>query len=426
MNTPQTLVITRHYYPEPTGSAPPMQQLAEWLGRNGGQTKVVTSRPSYPATRVFKGYAKGEHDHEFVNGVEILRWSTMAVRRASLLYRVAPEFRFLLQLWRARLTGQVKPSAQLISLCPSIFTVIGALAFRACGGRHVALVHDIQSGLGRALGSPVVRVLMRALQALEGWALNRVDHIVVLSDSMADAIRAIGVTKPITVLPPQIDCSAIFPQQRPQGAPPTLMYSGNLGRKQGLQQILDLAALLKVRAPEVRIVMRGGGALTGEIEAGIRDANLTNVELLPLVAQEDIAASMAEGDVHLVPQIAEGGDFAVPSKAFAIMAAGRPFIATGTPGSAIDLLARESQSCVCVPPFDAEAFADAALKLLGNEKERARLGAAGRNFVLGHADTNVVMSRMFDLLTDPQAQSASIASSLAAPPLADVLKSAKY
>lgn len=400
MKKPLVLVITRHYFPEPTGSAPPMTQLAEWLARNGCRPRVVTSRPSYPTPKVFHGYAKGELDRETLNGVEIIRRPTNAVRGTSLLKRVLPEFRFMVQLWAARLFGQQRPAAQMVSLCPSIFTIIGALPFRARGGRHIAVVHDIQSGLGRALGSPFVRVLMNLLQRLEGWALNRVDHLVVLSESMADALRDIGVRRPITILPPQIDCNAIQPLQRPAGAPPTLMYSGNFGRKQGLQQVLDMAAILKVRAPEIRIIMRGEGALKESIEDGIRSAGLTNVQLLPLVAQEEIGMSMAEGDVHLVPQIAEGGDFAVPSKAFAIMAAGRPFIATGTPGSAIERLALESGAFVCVPPYDAEAFADAAIKLLANDGERGRLSEAGRHFVLGYADTDVVMTRMLDLLGD--------------------------
>lgn len=400
MKKSMVLVITRHYYPEPTGSAPPMTQLAEWLARKQYYTRVITSRPSYPTAHFFRDYSKGKFDQEFLNNVEIIRWPTNAVHGASLLKRVLPEFRFMVQLVMARVRGQLLPTTTIISLCPSIFSVIGALCFKARGGRHIAVVHDIQSGLGSALGSPLVKMFMRTLQWIEGWALNRVDHVVVLSDAMADAIRGLGVSQPIIVLPPQIDCEAIRPLLRPAGAPPTLMYSGNFGRKQGLHQVLDMAALLKVRAPEVRIIMRGEGALKGAIEDGIRARGLDNVHLLPLVAQDAVGASMAEGDVHLVPQMADGGDFAVPSKAFAIMAAGRPFIATATPGSAVDGLAKESGAFVCVPPFDADAFVEAALRLLSDAAERDRLGIAGRNFVLGYAETEVVMRKMLDLLND--------------------------
>ena len=398
MTQPSVLVITRHYFPEPTGSAPPMTQLAEWMAREGFPTRVVTVRPSYPTPHVFDGYAQGQRDRETLNQVDVIRWPTNPVRGTGLLWRVGPECRFMLQLWKAYLSNSFRPARMLVSLSPSIFTVIGALGFRASGGRHIAVVHDIQSGLGQALGSPAVKMLMLALKRLERWTLNRVDEVVVLSDSMADAIRSLGVTRPITVLPPQIDCSAIQPRPRATGAPPTLMYSGNFGRKQGLQQVLDAAELLKVREPDIRIIMRGEGALKSAIEQEILTRGLTNIQFLPLVAEEELCASLAEGDVHLVPQIADGGDFAVPSKAFAIMAAGRPFIATGTPGSAIDRLARASGAFVCVPPFDSEAFARTAAALLRDDLRRARLGEAGRRFVLGYANTEVVMRRMVDLL----------------------------
>jgi colanic acid biosynthesis glycosyl transferase WcaI len=392
------LILTRHYAPEPTGSAPPMQQLAEWLAENKGATQVVTSRPTYPENRVTPGYEHGQRDRCVEQGVSVRRWPARAVQGKGLLSRSVPEVRFMLQLLTARLTGSVPPSRSVISLCPSILTVVAALRYRKRGGRHVVIVHDIQSGLGAALGSRAVHLVLGLLRWIERAALNRVDHVVVLSDAMAESVRALGVKTPITVLPPQIDCNAIRPMDRPAGAPPTLMYSGNLGRKQGLDQLLDLAALLQVRAPEVMLRIRGEGAMRSQIAARIAAQSLHNVQLLPLVEPDKISASLAEGDVHLVPQIADGGDFAVPSKAFAIMAAGRPFLCTADDASSIGALARASGAFELVPPNDPETFATHALNLLKDGARRRELGDNGRRYAEQHVDTTVVSKHIARLL----------------------------
>ncbi len=394
---PRTLILTRHYAPEPTGSAPPMQQLAEWLAADGRASEVVTARPSYPEPNVVAGYAKGERDDVVEAGVKVRRLPTTVARGSSLLARAVPEAQYMLQLLAMRATGKLAPSTQLISLCPSILTVAAATRFRARGGRHVVIVHDIQSGLGAALGSRSVRLVMGLLRGIECWALNQADHLIVLSQAMADAILELGVQTPLTILPPQIDCAVIRPLPRPPG-PPTLMYSGNLGRKQGLEQLLDLAVVLARSAPDVRIVLRGEGAAKADLLARIARDRLSNVALLPLVAREDLARSLAEADLHLVPQIADGGDFAVPSKAFAIMAAGRTFVTTASAQSSIARMAEESHAFSITPPNDAEAFARIVLVLLADEGRRRTMAEAGRAFAERTADTPVVMRRIVELI----------------------------
>ena len=389
------LILTRHYSPEPTGSAPVLQQTAEWLARNGQAVEVVTVRPNYPEGRIFAGYEHGQHDDSVENGVRVRRWPTWPVKGTKLLARALPEMRFMVELLAARTTGRLRPSRRVISLCPSILTVLGALPLKAKGGRHVAIIHDIQSGLGSAIegGSPIMSLLRR----VEVFALNRVDHMVVLSHAMERALRELGVTAPAMVVPPHIDVRGISPLPRPEGAPPTLMYSGNLGRKQGLGQLLDLAAILRTEAPDVRILVRGDGAMRAELVAQAESQGLDNIRFEGLVAQSEVGRSLSEGDVHLVPQLAGGREFAVPSKAFAIMAAGRPFVATADAGSPLHDLAQTAEACVCTEAGDARAFADAALGLLRDPDARAHMGVAGRAYVEREAATDVVMSRILAL-----------------------------
>jgi len=263
----------------------------------------------------------------------------------------------------------------------------------------VAVVHDIQSGLGSALGSSTLKIVLPVLRRLELFALNRVDHVVVLSDAMRDVLAGLGVVRPISVLPPSIDTKRIVPADRPVDAPPTLLYSGNLGRKQGLEQLLGLAEELAARAPEVKILIRGEGAMRDALVHGAQSRKLTNLTLLPLAEKSLLSEALAEGDIHLVPQVALGGDFAVPSKVFAIMSAGRPFVATAQANSSLSQLAELSGAFVCVAPDSPSEFADAILALLADPEQRIEMGRRGRAYVEREVDTDVVMRRLLPLLT---------------------------
>jgi len=269
--------------------------------------------------------------------------------------------------------------------------LLGRLACRR-NGHHVALVHDIQSGLAAGLGMVGSQGwLLSAMRVLERWVLNGVDVIFVLSEHMQQRLIAQGVTAPIQVLPIWVDAAAIQPIERAADGTVTALYSGNLGRKQGLNQVIDLAEILQRRNAAVRIMVRGKGGEADRLVDEAARRGLTNIEFLPLVPTSQLANSLSEGDVHLVPQDGKAADYAVPSKVYGIMAAGRPFVATAEPGSHLWRLQEETGAFQCVPPGDPEALADAVMALGIDERRRADLGARGRAFVIARHDKAAVL-----------------------------------
>jgi colanic acid biosynthesis glycosyl transferase WcaI len=137
-------------------------------------------------------------------------------------------------------------------------------------------------------------------------------------------LRGQGVRKPIHVLPIWVDLSKVYPMTPRIDGAPTLLYSGNfLGRKQGLEQIIDMAELLLKKGSNVKVVIRGAGTSIETLRTTIQERCLRNVELKPLVPPQQLNEALAEGHVHLIPQLPEGADYALPSKTYAIMAAGR-------------------------------------------------------------------------------------------------------
>lgn len=385
------LFVTRYFWPELIGSAPFTSDIAEWLAKEGRRMTVLSGLPHYPGTSVFPAYEGGRVTHETMGGVAIERVRSGPPRGGSALGRILNEGDFLLRgLW-ALMSGRIKRHPMVLALCPSILCVALALAARQRGGSVIAIVHDIQSGLAERLGMNGGS-LAGLMRRVERTVLNCVDLVVVLSQEMKDQLRGIGVTVPVDVVPLWVDTDQIQPVEPATRPAVKVLYSGNLGRKQGLGQVVAMAEALAARRPEIEIVLRGNGNQAQELIAEIERLHLDNVRLAELQPNEALGTALSAGDIHLVPQNPQAAAFAVPSKVYNIMAVGRPFVATALPGSTLWLLQKQSGAFLCVPPNEPLSFAEAVLKLADDPHLRAELGRRGREFVEQHYAKPLILS----------------------------------
>ncbi len=392
------LLLTQYYSPEEIGSAPYCADLARWLGEAGYTVNVLTGQPHYPSREAFADFHRRGIQAERDAGIDVVRVASTGPEGRSVRQRILSELGFFLRGLGALCRGRIKRGRLVISLSPSIFCVALGVLARRRGGRHLVLVHDIQSGLAGGLGMVKSSAMLRLMRLVERFVFNRVDAIAVLTPEMAGSLRSLGVSTPVAVVPLWVDTEAIVPLAAP--GEPTLLYSGNLGRKQGLDQIVALARELQSRAPDVRIIVRGGGNQAEELQTAVREQRLENVRVEGLLPKTDLNAGLAQGHVHLVPQNPSAADFAMPSKVFNIMAAGRPFVATARPGSALWRVQAESGAFLCVPPDDPAALAAAVLDLLRDEPRQVALGQAGRRHVENHHARAKVLPLFQRLLED--------------------------
>ena len=393
------LFVSRYYWPELIGSAPFSTDIAEWLAAHGRPTTVVSGLPHYPHDDVFPAYRDGKGLRETVCGVAVERLRAGPPRGGSAVARMANEAEFLLRGLAGLLTGRVKRHSVILALCPSILSVALGVAARRRGGVCVAIVHDIQSGLAEKLGMVGGGHLGRLMRAAERTILNRTDLVAVLSSEMKDQLRSIGITVPIEVIPLWVDTDHIQAAPAAVARPGVkVLYSGNLGRKQGLGQVVALARELADRRLDIEIVLRGNGNQAGELVAEIKRLGLTNIQLAELQPNEALGSALAAGDIHLVPQRPDAAAFAVPSKVFNIMAVGRPFVATALPDSVLWNLQRQSGAFLCVPPDDAPSFAEAVIRLADDSRLRQELGQRGREFVEQHYAKPRILGHLVDRL----------------------------
>lgn len=144
-----------------------------------------------------------------------------------------------------------------------------------------------------------------------------------------------------------------------------VLYSGNMGEKQGLEIVMEAARLL-MNEPNLQFVMCGTGAAFSRIFSIGKE--IPNIMWLPLQPVERLNELLAMGDIHLLPQRRDAADLVMPSKLLGIMASGRPVVATAESGTEIsDCVAGRG---ISVEPEDVEAFSMAIRRLVANRSER--------------------------------------------------------
>lgn len=146
------------------------------------------------------------------------------------------------------------------------------------------------------------------------------------------------------------------------------MYSGNMGNKQGLEIVIDVAKKFKSKdINHVKFIFVGDGvSKEGLIEMKNLD-NLDNVLFFPIQPLELLPELLASADIHLVIQKKEAADLVMPSKLTNILSAGRTAIATAEPGTALYDVINSSDSGVVIEPENPDILHDTLLDLIARD-----------------------------------------------------------
>jgi colanic acid biosynthesis glycosyl transferase WcaI len=393
------VIVTPYFWPELIGSAPYVTDFAEALAAEGHAVSVFTNRPHYPSRSAFPEYATGQRDRENRGAVRIFRMDR-GRDSSDFFQRAAGDLRFLLRTFRTRRL-LATPASVIVAFVPSCLSILAARRLAPRDAKVVAVVHDIESGLLLGEGSAKRALLRKTVRVVERIAYGRADKIIVLTTAMRQELAAIGVKRQAHVIPiwALIEPQPLNREERPN-APTKIMYSGNFGRKQGLDALVPLVAELNRRRSDLWFVFQGDGSERERIRRALADLGAANTEFRELVPVQMLMQSLREADVHLVLQAPRTANFALPSKLLTIMSAGRPFVASTDPGSAVEELAEEAKAGLVVRTGEISALADAVCRLADDREFRLQCGASGRNYVIDHLSKSRILLSYFRLIFD--------------------------
>jgi glycosyltransferase involved in cell wall biosynthesis len=177
-------------------------------------------------------------------------------------------------------------------------------------------------------------------------------------------------------------------------------YAGILNRPQGLEFILEAAALLREDAPELyaksQFVLIGEGPIEAELKALREERALDRVVFVPRQPRDAVYACLQRSFGVLVTLRPRKDTSTVPSKIYECMASGRPVLYQAGGEGANTL--REAGGGTVIEPGSAAALAAAMAAYLRDPATADAHGASGRAYVARHYDRRVLAKRFSDLL----------------------------
>jgi glycosyltransferase involved in cell wall biosynthesis len=356
------LILSQWFQPEPIFKGLP---LAEALRAKGHDVEVLTGFPNYPGGRVYPGYRIRPWQREVMKGIEVHRVPLYPSHDRSGPRRVLNYLSFGLS---SAVAGQFLIKRPDVIYAFNLVTL--GLATRLLKLRFgCPVVFDVQDLWPDSVADSGMLDHSLLLRALDRWSRSvyrSADRSIVLSAGMKNELVRRGVEESrVSVvynwcneehMKPAPRDSALAQQMGLQGSF-VAMFAGTMGIMQGLDVLLEAAALLKDKEPDIRLVFVGGGIDSGRLKKIALDRQLSNVIFIENQPPENMSRILALADVALVhlkdsPLLR----IAIPSKIQAYMAAGKPIIAAikGEAESAIN----DSGAGRVVPPDCPECMAE--------------------------------------------------------------------
>ncbi|HMG02103.1 MAG TPA: glycosyltransferase WbuB [Edaphobacter sp.] len=402
------LIYGLNYSPELTGIGKYTGEMSSWLARRGHEVRVVTAPPYYPAWSIREDYRGKLYRTERQLGEPLVYRTPLYVpAKPTGLKRMVHLFSFMLGSLPVMLRQCFWKPDVVFTVEPTFFGApLALLVARATGAASWLHVQDYEIDAAFDLGllpahGPVHTIAL-GLEETFTRAFTRVSSI---SHKMVERAESKGVpSERVTLFPNWVDVDAVHPQD--PAAPNSfrrelglegktiLLYSGNMGAKQGLELLAPLAQSFESDS-SVHFLFCGDGAFRPTLETLV--ANRPNVTLLPLQPFERLNDLLNAADIHLLPQRAGAADLVMPSKLTGMLSSGRPVIATADEGTQVArVVSGESPEEACglvVPAEDPAALHATVERLIADPGLRARLGANARRYAVQHLGRQQVLEQ---------------------------------
>jgi glycosyltransferase involved in cell wall biosynthesis len=215
--------------------------------------------------------------------------------------------------------------------------------------------------------------------AFSRWKHRQVDCFIAASEAIRQILIADGIAPARTVTVHEgVDLDGVAAAGRvdvhetfwlPHHAPVVGNVAALVPHK-GQRYLIDAAHLVVQQMPDVRFIILGEGELREPLERLIREHHLEKHVLLPGF-RTDVIGCMKSFDLFVMSSVTEG----LGTSLLDAMACARPIVATRAGG--IPEIVEDDVTGLLVPPRDVVALSQAIVRALGDERLRARLGAAG-------------------------------------------------
>lgn len=378
-------ILGLNYVPEQSGNAPYTASLAEGLVAAGHTVHVLTGFPHYPEWTLKQGYTGWKMTEE-INGVTVDRLRHFVPRNPSALSRIHMELSFGFRL----LTAHWHNPDVILVVSPALLSCGLAIMRAHMRPRRPAVAIWIQDLYSRGVVETGTggSLLGRIASTLESKILCSADGVAAIHERFkSHMVTLLGVPSGrVEVIRnwthlPDTPTSGVGEMRSKLGwgsDEVVVLHAGNMGKKQGLENVVEAARLAGERHSSVRFVLMGNGNQRRQLEKLAQ--GVSHISFADPLPGNEFQLALAAADLLLVNELPGVKDMAVPSKLTSYFNAGVPVIAATDAGS---VTASEIEGCkggVRVDAADPHALLEAATALAQDPGVGAQMAANAMRF----------------------------------------------
>jgi len=396
------ILLSQWYTPEPNSKT---HELAKELFNKGHQVTSLTGYPNYPQGHIYPGYKQKLWEREVKDGVQVIRVPLFPDHSYSKLKRALNYLSFAIS---ASFLGPFLCGPADIMWVYHPPLTVGIPAWWIALLRKTPFVyeiHDLWPETLTATGFMPNRFVESIISRLAHFIYKRAAAITVSSPGFKRNLVKKGVpSDKIHITPDWADEDIYRPVPRDNKLAEehgltdrfNIMFAGNMGAAQGLQNVIEAADLLS-DVPKVQFVFIGDGVDQDSLRKMAQKRKLDNVCFLGRLPEVEMPNFFALADVLLVHLIMDPlFEITIPSKTLAYLASGRPILGVIS-GDGANLI-REANAGVICKQEDPFALAQAIRDLYAmSANQREMMGKAGRREFLSKYSRKRLMEQYEDL-----------------------------
>lgn len=404
------LVVSQYFYPEQFRIN---DICMEWV-RRGYQVTVLTGIPNYPQGKFYKGYGFLHKRTEKWNGISIIRIPIIP-RGQKGIGLVANYISFVLSGFVWKSVSRIKADSVFIfEVSPMTQALVGVWYAKKHKIPCNLYVQDLWPENVETVMKIHSPVIIRPIQRMVDFIYHNCTNILATSPSFQKEIQKRCQRKEKVWYLPQYAEEFYRPvtkeKVRKERLVPELteeerfkiIFTGNIGKAQGLEILPKAAALLQKKYGEkVLFVIVGDGREKKEFMEGIRRKHVENMFLvIERRPAYRIPAFLACCDAAFV-SFMENELFTktIPAKLQSYMACSLPILASAS--GETERIIKEAECGVLAKIGNERALCKAVRVLLSmDQEERKQLGRNGRRYYKEHFDKKKILDQMDMILTD--------------------------
>jgi colanic acid biosynthesis glycosyl transferase WcaI len=379
------VILNRSFWPDIEATGQLLTELADQLSRNYRIT-FVAGRPYYNKNDGFKGL--GFYRYENYKRVKIIRLRHSRFWKGNLLGRILNWLTFTAIAFYVGLT-KIKPRLIIVNTDPPFLGIVGMILKYWHRAPLIYNCMDLFPDVAIELGMLKKGVMSRAFDYFNSKALFYSDIVVPLGNSMKKRLEQKGVLpERINVIPCSVDTDFLKPIRNQDNTLQdklhlngefVVMYSGNIGLSQDFFSVLKAASSI---ASQFTLLFVGDGSGMDDLLKESKNLGLKNIVTLPYQPREELPDSLNIADLHLIPLKKGIMGSIVPSKLYAILAIGKPYLAIASGESEPVLLAKQHGCGLWAEPGDVNDIKDKIEWAIKNREKLEEMGRIGRRIAV--------------------------------------------